>query len=83
MTSGGVAQHSEAIFVASLHNPSRHKVNPGLLYTPRGAGGIGLVCIDVAIYTRLSNMRRSGLFKNVIATSTRGLRGHFKIWRLC
>ena len=31
---------------------SRYKVNPGLLYTPRGAGGIGLVSIDVAICTQ-------------------------------
>ena len=31
---------------------SRHKVNPGLLYTPRGAGGTGLVSIDVAICTQ-------------------------------
>ena len=31
---------------------SRRKVNPGLLYTLRGAGGIGLVSIDVAICTQ-------------------------------
>ncbi|CAI5712945.1 unnamed protein product [Peronospora destructor] len=31
---------------------SRHKVNPGLMYTPRGAGGIGLVSMDVAICTQ-------------------------------
>ena len=31
---------------------SRHKANPGLLYTPREAGGIGLVSIDVAICTQ-------------------------------
>ena len=28
---------------------SRHKVSPGLWYKPRGAGGTGLVSIDVAI----------------------------------
>ena len=31
---------------------SRHKVNPGLLYTIRGAGGIGLISIDVAVCTQ-------------------------------
>ena len=30
---------------------SRHKVNPGLLYKPRGVGGIGLGFIDVVICT--------------------------------
>uniref|UniRef100_A0AAV1VE10 Uncharacterized protein n=1 Tax=Peronospora matthiolae TaxID=2874970 RepID=A0AAV1VE10_9STRA len=28
---------------------SRHKVNPGLFYTPRAAGGIGLISIPVAV----------------------------------
>lgn len=28
---------------------SRHKINPGLLYPPRGADGVGLVSIDVAV----------------------------------
>ena len=27
-------------------------MNPGLLYTPRGAGGIGLISIDVAVCTQ-------------------------------
>ena len=30
---------------------SRQKVNPGLLYTPRGAGELGLISFDVAIST--------------------------------
>ena len=47
------ALHTEAIFVAARQSTdkSRHKVNPGLLYTPQGADGIGLVSMDVAICT--------------------------------
>ncbi|OWZ18034.1 RxLR effector protein [Phytophthora megakarya] len=30
-------------------DPSRNKINPGLLYTARGAEGIGLVSIEVAV----------------------------------
>ena len=36
---------------------SRHKVNSGLLYTPRGAVGIGLISIDVAVCTQ--NLKRA------------------------
>ena len=32
--------------------PGRHKVAPGLIYTPRNAGGIGLVSVPVAIKTQ-------------------------------
>ena len=37
---------------ATATERSRHKVNPGILYTPRAAGGVGLVSIDVAVKTQ-------------------------------
>jgi hypothetical protein len=33
-------------------DPSRHKVNPGLLFTPKQAGGVGLASVDIACKTQ-------------------------------
>jgi hypothetical protein len=38
---------------STAKDAARHKVNPGLLYAPRQAGGVGLVSIDLASKTQL------------------------------
>ena len=51
----------------------RHKINPGLLYTPKKAGGVGLASVEVAIKTQRT--------KHALRWLTQSHDTYFNAWR--
>ena len=58
---------------ATMTESSRHKVNPGLLVTPKQAGGIGLAAVSVAVKTQRT--------KHAVAWLTQKPDKYFVAWR--